>query len=180
MEPAALLQGENGDLVGFARMGIGKVELMLKRPAKAAEQFRTTMESRGAVLGEQHRQTQVARMHLVDALWEAEDWDGLETPLGDLLDEDSVAHPSDPRQTANVATMLGVCLRHAEKYELAAKWLETAHGLYQEHLPEDHNAVWPMIELVRLHTDQGLLDQAREWNARVPEEVRNKLPEDSR
>ena len=180
LEPATRLQGDDGHLVNFAHMGMGKANLMLNRPDQAGLQFRTVIASREAVLGPRHRQTQLARRHLVDALWDAGDWLALEIELGLLLEDVDFEQTEELLKHATLATLRGVALKKLKRYEPASDWLTRAHEIYQQHHPDHHNATWPIIELAKLYVDQGLMDQAREWNSKVPEEYRLKLPEESR
>ncbi len=56
-------------------------------------------------------------------------------------------------------------LRHLDRDENAERELLLAHEANQADERDDHNAIWPIVELTRLYRDQHRREEFDQWNA---------------
>lgn len=172
LAPAERLQGPDGDLVGNARLGLGQALLRAGQPAAAADEMRRVYASRQRLLGRESWQTFSARWYLIEALDAVGPSEELAAELACAVEDVAFVFPGAPIREGDLRSRCGVALRALGRDDEAEReWLR-AYEVNQAAGRDDHNAIWPVMELVRLYRAQGRADDLATWEARIPEGVR--------
>lgn len=174
LAPAERLQGPDGDIVGNARLGLGKSLLAMENADDAVEQMRIVYQTRVRLIGRENWQTFSARWYLIEAMGQSGQFEELVDELALAIEDVEFGFPTSPLPEGDLRCRRAGVLRQLDRDDEAEQELIAAYEANQAADRMDHNAIWPVIELTRLYREQGRDEELELWSGRIPEEIRKK------